>query len=68
MAEELRSAVRLALDPSTQEPLRSQARVYCEQLRASEDGWQLCLSLFLEADPKRYFIIICKIDPDAHRT
>ncbi|RKP05883.1 armadillo-type protein [Thamnocephalis sphaerospora] len=28
-----------------------QATSYCEQLRASQDGWQLCLSLFAR-DPK----------------
>ncbi len=56
--EELESAVRLALDPCTVEPLRSQARVYCEQLRVSEDGWQLCLSLFLDADPKGYAMLL----------
>ncbi|KAI9591539.1 armadillo-type protein [Syncephalis fuscata] len=47
----LEQAVTCALDPSTDPQVKTQATNYCEQLRASPDGWQLCLSLFIR-EPK----------------
>ncbi|PVV02655.1 hypothetical protein BB560_002886 [Smittium megazygosporum] len=42
--EQLEEAVKLALDPT----VPSQATEYCEKLRDSSDGWQVCLALFVQ--------------------
>ncbi|RKP27159.1 armadillo-type protein [Syncephalis pseudoplumigaleata] len=49
--EVLEQAVTCALDPNADPQVKAQATSYCEQLRASPDGWTLCLSLFIR-EPK----------------
>ncbi|KAI8058345.1 armadillo-type protein [Syncephalis plumigaleata] len=49
--EVLEQAVTCALDPNADPQVKAQATHYCEQLRASPDGWTLCLSLFVR-EPK----------------
>ncbi|KAI8815711.1 armadillo-type protein [Fimicolochytrium jonesii] len=59
MEANVEQAVAIALDPSADPNLRAQATAFCEQLRASSDGWQVCLKLFVKAprssDHTRFF-------------
>ncbi|KAL2916594.1 pre-tRNA nuclear export protein [Polyrhizophydium stewartii] len=41
-SDQLRQAVQLAFDPSADPALKAQATEFCEQLRASQRGWELC--------------------------
>ena len=52
--DNLESAVTAALDPTLSDLIKSQATSYCEQVRESADGWQLCLGLFVKF-PQTYF-------------
>ncbi|KAF0551511.1 Xpo1-domain-containing protein [Gigaspora margarita] len=47
MDEQIEQAVAIALSPSSDQILKSQAMNFCEQVKASPDGWQLCLLLFV---------------------
>ncbi|CAG8633550.1 24667_t:CDS:10 [Dentiscutata erythropus] len=47
MEEQIEQAVAIALSPSSDQTLKSQAMNFCEQVKASPDGWQLCLLLFV---------------------
>ncbi|CAG8496785.1 4753_t:CDS:10, partial [Cetraspora pellucida] len=47
MEEQIEQAVAIALSPSSDHTLKSQAMNFCEQVKASPDGWLLCLSLFV---------------------
>ncbi|KAK9766337.1 pre-tRNA nuclear export protein [Basidiobolus ranarum] len=49
--EQIEQAVACALSPNAEASLKSQATQYCEQIKASPEGWQLCLSLFVR-EPK----------------
>ncbi|ORY05766.1 Xpo1-domain-containing protein [Basidiobolus meristosporus CBS 931.73] len=49
--EQIEQAVACALSPNADSSLKSQATQYCEQIKSSQDGWQLCLSLFVR-EPK----------------
>ncbi|KAJ1771113.1 pre-tRNA nuclear export protein [Coemansia sp. RSA 1813] len=44
--EQIEEAVRCALDPSSAQDIKTQATQYCERVKASPDGWQVCLELF----------------------
>ncbi|KAI8325618.1 Xpo1-domain-containing protein [Martensiomyces pterosporus] len=44
--EQIEEAVRCALNPSSDQAVVAQAMQYCEHVKASPDGWQLCLQLF----------------------
>jgi len=46
--ENLEAAVQCALSPSTNAEMKAQATQYCEQVKNSDDGWQLCLKLFIK--------------------
>ncbi|RIA97435.1 armadillo-type protein [Glomus cerebriforme] len=47
MEEQIEQAVAFALSPTADQSLKSQAMNFCEQIKVSPDGWQLCLSLFV---------------------
>ncbi|CAJ0838405.1 6644_t:CDS:10 [Entrophospora sp. SA101] len=47
MEEQIEQAVSFALSPAMDQSLKTRAMNYCEQIKASPDGWKLCLSLFV---------------------
>ncbi|KAF9294429.1 pre-tRNA nuclear export protein [Mortierella antarctica] len=47
----IEEAVACAMSPTADAALKQQATQYCEQVRASEDGWQPCLDLYIR-EPK----------------
>ncbi|KAF9969790.1 pre-tRNA nuclear export protein [Actinomortierella ambigua] len=49
--DHIEEAVACALNPSADLALKQQATQYCEQVKASPDGWQSCLTLFIR-EPK----------------
>ncbi|KAG0254528.1 pre-tRNA nuclear export protein [Actinomortierella ambigua] len=49
--DHIEEAVACALNPSADLALKQQATQYCEQVKASPDGWQSCLALFVR-EPK----------------
>ncbi|KAG0242703.1 pre-tRNA nuclear export protein [Actinomortierella wolfii] len=49
--DHIEEAVACALNPSADMALKQQATQYCEQVKASPDGWQSCLTLFVR-EPK----------------
>ncbi|ORX52334.1 Xpo1-domain-containing protein [Hesseltinella vesiculosa] len=49
--DQIEQAVVYALDPSVDPNLKAQANTYCEQVKQSPDGWQICLQLFMK-EPK----------------
>jgi exportin-T len=59
--ENLEAAVQCALSSSTNAEMKAQATQYCEQIKSSNDGWQLCLNLFIKTPPStpevRYFAL-----------
>ncbi|KAJ2780496.1 pre-tRNA nuclear export protein [Coemansia interrupta] len=44
--EQIEEAVRCALDPSSDRAVKAQATQYCESVKTSAEGWQVCLELF----------------------
>ncbi|KAJ1933763.1 pre-tRNA nuclear export protein, partial [Linderina macrospora] len=44
--EQIEEAVRCALDPTGNQTVKAQAMEYCEHVKSSPDGWQVCLQLF----------------------
>jgi len=50
--ENLEAAVQCALSSSTNAEMKAQATQYCEQIKSSNEGWQLCLNLFIKT-PQR---------------
>ncbi|CEP16433.1 hypothetical protein [Parasitella parasitica] len=49
--EQIEQAVMYALGPQVEPSLKAQANEYCEQVKISSDGWQLCIQLFMK-EPK----------------
>ncbi|KAG0985485.1 hypothetical protein G6F29_003983 [Rhizopus arrhizus] len=49
--EQIEQAVMYALGPQVDPNLKAQANAYCESIKNSPDGWQLCLELFMK-EPK----------------
>ncbi|OAD74660.1 hypothetical protein PHYBLDRAFT_180902 [Phycomyces blakesleeanus NRRL 1555(-)] len=49
--DQIEQAVIYALGPHVEPSLKSQANTYCEQVKNSPDGWQICLQLFMK-EPK----------------
>ncbi|CAM0141297.1 unnamed protein product [Umbelopsis sp. WA50703] len=49
--DQIEQAVLCALSPNVDPTLKMQANTYCEQIKDSADGWQMCLSLFVK-EPK----------------
>ncbi|KAL9537608.1 hypothetical protein MBANPS3_011624 [Mucor bainieri] len=49
--EQIEQAVMYALGPQVEPTLKAQANEYCEQVKNSNDGWQLCVQLFMK-EPK----------------
>ncbi|KAI7907870.1 armadillo-type protein [Cokeromyces recurvatus] len=49
--EQIEQAVMYALGPQVDPNLKAQANAYCEQVKNSDDGWQLCIQLFMK-EPK----------------
>ncbi|SAM06431.1 hypothetical protein [Absidia glauca] len=49
--DQIEQAVICALDPHVDPNLKAQANAYCEQIKNSPEGWQLCLQLFMK-EPK----------------
>nr|CAG8569749.1 1109_t:CDS:10 [Entrophospora candida] len=47
MEEQIEQAVSFALSPAMDQSLKTRAMNFCEQIKASPDGWKLCLSLFV---------------------
>ncbi|KAJ2660082.1 pre-tRNA nuclear export protein [Coemansia sp. RSA 1200] len=50
--EQIEEAVRCALDPNSVQNVKIQATQYCEHVKASPEGWQVCLELFTKV-PQR---------------
>ncbi|KAI8365229.1 armadillo-type protein [Radiomyces spectabilis] len=49
--DQIEQAVICALRPNVDPALKSQANIYCEQVKNAPDGWQICLQLFMK-EPK----------------
>ncbi|KAF9114533.1 pre-tRNA nuclear export protein [Mortierella sp. AM989] len=49
--DHIEEAVACALSPTADLALKQQATQYCEQVKASPDGWQSCLALYIR-EPK----------------
>ncbi|GJJ75579.1 exportin-T [Entomortierella parvispora] len=49
--DHIEEAVACALSPNADPALKQQAMQYCEQVKASQDGWQSCLTLYIR-EPK----------------
>ncbi|ORE03930.1 Xpo1-domain-containing protein [Rhizopus microsporus var. microsporus] len=49
--EQIEQAVMYALGPQVDPNLKAQANAYCESIKNSPDGWQVCLELFMK-EPK----------------
>ncbi|CDS03104.1 hypothetical protein LRAMOSA00506 [Lichtheimia ramosa] len=47
MEEQIEQAVLCALSPQVDPNMKAQASAYCEQVKNSPDGWQMCLQLFM---------------------
>ncbi|ODQ51343.1 Xpo1-domain-containing protein [Saitoella complicata NRRL Y-17804] len=71
MDEQVEQAVRVALDPAADPSLKKQAMQFCEQVKASPDGWQVCLALFTKvpkaSEPARFFALQTVNDALEHR-
>ncbi|KAK9469029.1 armadillo-type protein [Lipomyces arxii] len=52
MENQVEQAVEIALSSNADPALKQQAMAFCNQLKDSDDGWQMCLSLFM-SDRKR---------------
>lgn len=59
MEDDLERAVEIALQQDSDSNVRQQAMTFCEQLKTSANGWQTCLSLFMQperrTDNARFF-------------
>ncbi|KAJ1917494.1 pre-tRNA nuclear export protein [Mycoemilia scoparia] len=51
--DQFEEAVRYALDPSVDANIKSQAIQYCESVKNSQDGWKVCLELFVQGSTAR---------------
>ncbi|KAI8365847.1 armadillo-type protein [Choanephora cucurbitarum] len=49
--DQIEQAVMYALGPQVDPNLKAQANAYCEQVKNSNEGWQLCIELFMK-EPK----------------
>ncbi|KAG0292802.1 pre-tRNA nuclear export protein, partial [Dissophora globulifera] len=49
--DHIEEAVAIALSPTADPATKQQATQYCEQVKASPDGWQSCLALYIR-EPK----------------
>jgi hypothetical protein len=52
-ADDFSAAVLLMFDPSQPPALIQQAKAYCDQIKASQDGWKLCLQKLHEIGKKQ---------------
>ncbi|KAK9320992.1 armadillo-type protein [Lipomyces orientalis] len=52
MEDQIEQAVEIALNSNSDPMIKQQAMSFCNQVKDSEDGWQMCLSLFMN-DRKR---------------
>ena len=50
MEDDLERAVEIALRQDSDANMRQQAMTFCEQIKASTNGWQTCLALFIQQD------------------
>jgi exportin-T len=53
MEDDLERAVEIALSSSSDTHVRQQAMTFCEQVKASNNGWQTCLPVFMQERKKR---------------
>ncbi|KAJ3327150.1 pre-tRNA nuclear export protein, partial [Gonapodya sp. JEL0774] len=51
-AADLEAAVTLAFSPNTDPGTKARATAYCEEVRASDSGWNACVELFARTDQK----------------
>ncbi|KAI8980264.1 armadillo-type protein [Pilobolus umbonatus] len=51
--EQIEQAVMYALDPQVDPILKAQANEYCEQVKNSAEGWQICIQLFMKQPKAR---------------
>ncbi|KAJ1735517.1 pre-tRNA nuclear export protein [Coemansia biformis] len=51
--EQVEDAVRCALDPESAPDVKAQATEYCERVKKSPSGWQVCLELFTKVPERR---------------
>ncbi|KAK9355575.1 armadillo-type protein [Lipomyces doorenjongii] len=49
MEDQVEQAVEIALSSNSDPMIKQQAMSFCNQIKESEDGWQMCLSLFMNA-------------------
>ncbi|KAI8874602.1 Xpo1-domain-containing protein, partial [Backusella circina FSU 941] len=49
--DQIEQAVMYALGPQVDPNLKAQANAYCEQVKNSNEGWQMCIQLFMK-EPK----------------
>ncbi|KAK9380763.1 armadillo-type protein [Kockiozyma suomiensis] len=47
MEDQVEQAVEIALSGNVDTNLKQQAMAFCNQIKESDDGWQVCLSLFM---------------------
>ncbi|TPX58420.1 hypothetical protein PhCBS80983_g03131 [Powellomyces hirtus] len=61
MEESLERATAVAYDPSSDPAIAAQATAFCTQVQNSQDGWQMCLKLFVRVprstDVARFFCL-----------
>lgn len=61
--DDLGRAAVLSLAPAGDPALKAQAAAYCEQIKASPEGWMICIQRFMALDNG----IIAKPDADLIR-
>ena len=60
MDAQVESAINIAFDPATDQTLKSRAYDFLNHLRADDNGWQVCLSLFIRPQaPSEVVRIVC---------
>ncbi|TPX64921.1 hypothetical protein SpCBS45565_g05557 [Spizellomyces sp. 'palustris'] len=48
MEESLERAVAVSVDPTANVALKTEAMAFCDQVRNSSNGWQVCLKIFIK--------------------
>ena len=62
MESQVESAITLAWEPSTDQNLKSQAFDFLNQVRADDNGWQVCLGLFTRHPPPSEVVRVVSLD------
>ncbi|KAK3723050.1 pre-tRNA nuclear export protein [Vermiconidia calcicola] len=60
MDSQVESAIELAFNPTTDQTLKGQAYDFLNQLRSDDNGWQVCLALFIRPQsPSEVVRLVC---------